>query len=77
VTITRFDRFPTTYGFALGTPGSDPEVYGVCHVFTKFKAFWLDMADDLPQIDRMGTTTSSKAKICKPSYPQAARAGGN
>ena len=50
VIITRFDRHPQVYGFALGTLDSDPEIEIERHVFTKFKAPWFEITDDLPQI---------------------------
>ena len=50
VIITRFDRHPQVYGFALGTLDSDPEIEIERHVFTKYKAPWFEITDDLPQI---------------------------
>jgi len=49
--ITRFDRHPEVYGFALGTLDSDPEVKPIRHVFTRYKAPWHEITDDLPQIE--------------------------
>ena len=50
VIITRFNRHPDAYGFALGTLDSDPEIQIERHVFTKYKAPWFEITDDLPQI---------------------------
>jgi len=49
VIVTKFDQHPKYLGFALGTLDSDPEVKIEQHVFTKYKAPWFDITDDLPQ----------------------------
>jgi hypothetical protein len=51
VLITKFDRYPEIYGFALGTLDTDPGVRPVRHIFTRYKAPWYDITDDLPQVE--------------------------
>ena len=51
--ITRYDRHPEVYGFALGTLDTDPGVKPVRHVFTRFKAPWHDITDGLPQVEEL------------------------
>jgi hypothetical protein len=49
--ITKFDRYPEVYGFALGTLDTDPGVKPIRHVFTRYKAPWYTISDDLPQVE--------------------------
>src|SRR5262249_44388977 len=51
--ITKYDRHPESYGFALGTLDTDPEVKPSRHVFTRFKAPWHDITDGLPQVEEL------------------------
>tara|TARA_R110002096_G_scaffold226108_3_gene415422 strand:- start:11785 stop:12219 length:435 start_codon:yes stop_codon:yes gene_type:complete len=50
VIITKFDSNPAIYGFALGTLDSDPGIEIKRHIFTKYKAPWFEITDDIPQI---------------------------
>ena len=56
VIITRFDNNLEYLGFALGTLDSDPEVTIEQHVFTRYKAPWFKITDDLPQSEEMPTS---------------------
>jgi ketosteroid isomerase-like protein len=47
--ITKLDRQPEVYGFPLGTLDSDPHVTPTRHVFTRYKAPWFTITDDLPR----------------------------
>ena len=60
--ITKFSLFPDVYGFALGTLDTDPEIKIERHVFTKYKAPWHIITDDLPQIEDLGDTELKDAK---------------
>jgi hypothetical protein len=60
--ITRFDRHPEVYGFALGTLDTDPEVKPVRNVFTRFKAPWFDITDSLPQVQEIPPDVLEKGK---------------
>jgi hypothetical protein len=60
--ITRFDRHPEVYGFALGTLDTDPQVKPARHVFTRFKAPWFDITDGLPQAEEIPPEVLEKAK---------------
>ena len=60
--ITKFSQFPDVYGFALGTLDIDPEISIECHVFTRYKAPWYTITDDLPQIEDLSDTELQKAK---------------
>jgi len=60
--ITRFDRHPQVYGFALGTLDSDPQVKPVRHVFTRYKAPWHDITDGLPEVEDVEPAALDKAK---------------
>ncbi|MGK0299023.1 MAG: hypothetical protein ACI9XC_002649 [Gammaproteobacteria bacterium] len=51
VLITKFDKYPDTYGFALGTLDTDPEAEITRHIFTKYKAPWYKITDDTPQVE--------------------------
>ncbi len=51
VLITKFARNPDLYGFALGTLDTDPGVKPAKHIFTRYKAPWYTITDDLPQIE--------------------------
>jgi hypothetical protein len=62
VVITKFDRHPAVYGFALGTLDSDPETKAARHVFTKYKAPWYDITDGLPQIEDVDAVTLERVK---------------
>lgn len=62
VLITRFDRHPDMYGFALGTLDSDPQVTIERHVFTRYKAPWFQITDDLPQIEDVSAEALERAK---------------
>ena len=60
--ITKFSRFPDVYGFALGTLDTDPEIRIERHVFTRYKAPWYTITDDLPQIEDLSDTELQEAK---------------
>ena len=60
--ITKFDRYPDVYGFALGTLDTDPEVKIEQHMYTKYKAPWYDITDDIPQIEDMSDDELRDAK---------------
>jgi len=60
--ITRFESIPDTYGFALGTLDTDPGVAIQRHIFTKYKAPWFEITDDLPQIEELSETDLQEAK---------------
>ncbi len=50
VIITRFGKDPDMFGFALGSLDSDPKIRIERHIFTKFKAPWFEITDELPQV---------------------------
>jgi len=58
--ITKFDKYPEYFGFALGTLDSDPAVTVEQNVFTKFKAPWFEITDDLPQSDEFPSSIPLK-----------------
>lgn len=60
--ITRFDDMPGVFGFALGTLDTDPGVSIQRHVFTRFKAPWFEIGDDLPQVEELSDEELGKAK---------------
>jgi hypothetical protein len=60
--ITKFDRHPDVYGFPLGTLDDDPKVKPVRHVFTKYKAPWYEITDDLPRIEDIDADTLERVK---------------
>ena len=60
--ITKFSRFPDVYGFALGTLDTDPEIRIERHVFTRYKAPWYTITDDLPQIEDLSNAELQEAK---------------
>ena len=60
--ITKFAQFPDVYGFALGTLDTDPQISIERHVFTRYKAPWFDITDDLPQIEDLSETELQDAK---------------
>ena len=60
--ITKFSRFPDVYGFALGTLDTDPEIRIERHVFTRYKAPWHTITDDLLQIENLTDTELEEAK---------------
>ena len=60
--ITKFSRFPDVYGFALGTLDTDPEIRIERHVFTRYKAPWHTITDDLLQIENLTDTELDEAK---------------
>ena len=60
--ITKFDSIPDTYGFALGTLDTDPEISIQRHIFTKYKAPWFEITDDLPQIEELSETELDDTK---------------
>lgn len=60
--ITKFSRFPDVYGFALGTLDTDPEVRIERHVFTRYKALWHEITDNLPQIEDLSDDELQDAK---------------
>ncbi len=62
VIITRFERYPAIYGFALGTLDSDPKIKIERHIFTKHKAPWYEITDDLPQIPGVNDQALEEAK---------------
>jgi len=62
VIITKFDQYPDTYGFALGTLDTDPEVSIQRHIFTKHKAPWYVITDELPQIEELSDTDLQAVK---------------
>ena len=49
-------------GFALGTLDTDPEIKIERHVFTKYKAPWHVITDDLPQIEELSDMELHEAK---------------
>lgn len=51
--LTKFDKFPDVYGFALGTLDTDPGVRIEQHIFTGHKASWFEITDDLPQVEEL------------------------
>ena len=60
--ITKFDNNPDLYGFALGTLDTDPEIKIERHIFTKYKAPWYEITDDLPQIAEPSDVDLQSAK---------------
>jgi hypothetical protein len=60
--VTKFNRHPHVYGFALGTLDTDPEVKPVRHVFTRYKAPWYEITDGLPQTEDVDGDALEKAK---------------
>ena len=60
--ITKFAQIPDVYGFALGTLDTDPEIRIERHVFTRYKAPWYDITDELPQIEDLSETELQEAK---------------
>ena len=60
--ITKFSRFPDVYGFPLGTLDTDPEIRIERHVFTRYKAPWYEITDDLPQIEDLSDMELQEAK---------------
>ena len=60
--ITKFSLFPDVYGFALGTLDTDSEIKIERHVFTRYKAPWHIITDDLPQIADLSDTELQDAK---------------
>jgi hypothetical protein len=62
VIITRFDKHPAVYGFALGTLDTDPDVRIERHVFTKYMAPWYVITDGLPQIPDISGEELERAK---------------
>ena len=60
--ITKFAQFPDVYGFALGTLDTDPQIKIERHVFTRYKAPWYRITDDLPQIEDLGDAELQEAK---------------
>ena len=60
--ITKFSQFPDVYGFALGTLDTDPEIRIERHVFTRYKAPWYTITDDLLQIEDLTDTELEEAK---------------
>ena len=60
--ITKFDQFPDVYGFALGTLDTDPEIKIERHIFTKYKAPWFEITDNIPQIEELTDTELQDAK---------------
>ncbi len=59
--IPRFDKYPDLFAFALGSLDSDPKIRIERHIFTKYKAPWLEIIDDLPQISDPNDDTSEGA----------------
>lgn len=55
VIITRFDNNPKDLGFALGTLDTDPKVEIEQHIFTRYKAPWFEITDNLPQFEELPT----------------------
>ena len=51
--ITKFEQSPDVYGFALGTLDTDPNIKITRHIFTKYKAPWHIITDDIPQVEDM------------------------
>ncbi len=60
--ITKFNQFPDVYGFALGTLDTDPEIKIERHIFTKYKAPWFEITDNIPQIEELTDTELQNAK---------------
>ena len=60
--ITKFSRFPDVYGFALGTLDTDPGIKVERHVFTRYKAPWYEITDNLPQIEDLSDIELRDAK---------------
>ena len=60
VIITRFQKFPKYLGFALGTLDTDPEIEIQQHVFTRYKAPWFNITDDLPQSEEFPEHSQKK-----------------
>ena len=60
--ITKFSQYPDVYGFALGTLDTDPEIKIERHVFTRYKAPWYRITDDLPQIEDLSDTELQHVK---------------
>ncbi len=60
--ITKFNQFPDVYGFALGTLDTDPEIKIERHIFTKYKAPWYEITDNIPQIEELTDTALQDAK---------------
>ena len=62
VLITKFEEFPEVYGFALGTLDADPQIEIKRHIFTKYKAPWYKITDDIPQIEDMSDVDQQDVK---------------
>ncbi len=62
VLITKFDKYPETYGFALGTLDTDPQIEIERHIFTKFKAPWYKITDNIPQVEDMSDVELQNVK---------------
>ena len=60
--ITKFSQLPDVYGFPLGTLDCDPETRIERHVFTRHKAPWYTITDDLPQIEDLSDVELQEAK---------------
>ena len=60
--ITKFENNPNVYGFALGTLDTDPEIKIERHIFTKYKAPWHEITDNLPQIEELSDIELKEAK---------------
>lgn len=60
VIITRFEQHPKYLGFALGTLDTDPEIEIQQHVFTRYKAPWFNITDDLPQSEEFPEHSQKK-----------------
>ena len=60
--ITKFDNNSEVYGFALGTLDTDPKIKIERHIFTKYKAPWCEITDDLPQIEELSDAELRGAK---------------
>jgi hypothetical protein len=60
--LTKFATTPDSYGFALGTLDTDPEIEIQRHIFTKYKAPWFKITDDLPQLEELTESESNNAK---------------
>ena len=60
--FNKFSQFPDVYGFATGTLDTDPGIIIERHVFTRYKAPWYTITDDLPQIEDLSDTELHDAK---------------
>jgi len=60
--ITKFDYNPEVYGFALGTLDTDPKIEIERHIFTKYKAPWYEITDNIPQIEELTDQELQDAK---------------